>query len=230
MAGLMRVGDVVRANVYSLNDAAAAAAMWRDDAQADADEFVAAAKAVKKFWANVDAANAAKSQAATIIQAAERGRVVRMVVVSVADATEVLRLSKFVLEDWAGIAVARAVVAMGVAGLMKTKAVGLVEAVVECHAATIIQATARGRAVRAWNTRFTEGFAQLLLECEDECNSGSHRRERQDEQFEYVILLFWLKRAMAERFAQDFPCVAWIELAERRRRVKREALFAALCV
>jgi len=151
MAGLMRVGEVVRANVYSLNDAAAAAAMWRDDAQADADEFVAAAKAVKKFWANVDAANAAKSQAATIIQAAERGRVVRMVMVIVAEATNVLHLSKFVAVDWEGIAVARAVLAMGVAGLMNTRAVGLVKAVVECDAATIIQAAARGRAVRAWN-------------------------------------------------------------------------------
>jgi hypothetical protein len=78
MAGLMRVGEVVRAKVYSLDDAAAAAAMWRDDAQADADESVAAATAVKKFWANVDAANAAKSQAATIIQATARGRAVRL--------------------------------------------------------------------------------------------------------------------------------------------------------
>ena len=147
MAGLMRVG-AVSTKVYILDDAAAAAAMWRDDAQADAYESVAAAKAVKKFWANVDAANAVKSQAATIIQAAERRRVVRVVVLIVAEATEVLHLSKFVAEDWAGIAVARAVVAMGVAGLMKTRAVGLVKAVVEWHAAAIIQAAARGRAVR----------------------------------------------------------------------------------
>jgi hypothetical protein len=162
MAGLMRVGEVVRAKVYNLNDAAAAAAMWRDDAQAEAYEFVAAAKAVKKFWANVDAANAAKSQAATIIQATERGRVARMVVLIVADATEVLQLSKFVTEDWTGIAVARAVVAMGVMGLMKTRAVGLVNAVVEWHAATIIQATARGRAVRiaAWDAAFDKVVAE----------------------------------------------------------------------
>jgi hypothetical protein len=148
--------------VYNLDDAAAAAAMWRDDAQTEAYESVAAAKAVKKFWTNVDAANAAKSQAATIIQATERGRVVRMVVLIVADATEVLQLSKFVAEDWTGIAVARAVVAMGVMGLMKTRAVGLVNAVVEWHAATIIQATARGRAVRiaAWDAAFDKVVAE----------------------------------------------------------------------
>jgi hypothetical protein len=148
--------------VYNLNDAAAAAAMWRDDAQTEAYESIAAAKAVKKFWANVDAANAAKSQAATIIQATERGRVVRMVVLIVADATEVLQLSKFVAEDWTGIAVARAVVAMGVMGLMKTRAVGLVNAVVEWRAATIIQATARGRAVRiaAWDAAFDKVVAE----------------------------------------------------------------------
>ncbi len=165
LAGLMKVGEGVRAKVYSLDDAAAAAAMWRDDAQADADESVAAAKAVKKFWANVDAENAAKSQAATIIQAAERGRVVRMVVVIVAEATEVLQLSKFVAEDWAGIAMARAVVAMGVVGLMKTRAVGLVKVVVEWHAATIIQATARGRAVRlaAWDAAFDKAVAERAI-------------------------------------------------------------------
>lgn len=160
MAGLMRMGEVTT-NVYSLDDAAAAAAMWREYAQADAYESVAAKKAVKKFWDKVDVANAAKLQAATIIQAAERGRVVRVVVVIVAEATKVLQLSKFMAVDWEGIAVtravaravvamgvARAVVAMGMAGLMKTRAVGLVKAVVECDAATIIQAIARGRAVR----------------------------------------------------------------------------------
>ena len=89
-----------------------------------------------------------EKRAATIIQAAERGRVVRVVVVIRAWATKVLQLSKFVAVDWEGIAVARAVVAMGVAGLMNTRAVGLVKAVVECDAATIIQAAERGRAVR----------------------------------------------------------------------------------
>ena len=119
---------------------------------------------------------------------------------------------------------------MGVAGLMNTRAVGLVKAVVECDAATIIQAAARGRAVRAWKTGCIEGFAHLLLEVEDECAEAraDAAYPTLDEQFEYVILLFWLKRAMAEAYA-DFPCVAWIELAERRRRVKREALFAFKC-
>lgn len=89
-----------------------------------------------------------EKRAATIIQAAERGRVVRMVMAIRTWATKVLQLSKFVAVDWEGIAVARAVVAMGVAGLMNTRAVGLVKAVVECDAATIIQAAERGRAVR----------------------------------------------------------------------------------
>jgi hypothetical protein len=212
-AGLMRVGEVVRAKVYSLDDAAAAAAMWRDDAQADADESVAAAKAVKKFWANVDAANAAKSQAATIIQAAERGRVVRMVVVSVAQATEVLQLSKFVAEDWEGIAVARAVVAMGVAGLMKTRAVGLVEAVVECHAATIIQAAARGRAVRlaAWD----DGFAALdgaLLE-------GWEVRRSRRKRIGHV----WYFHAATMKKTWTRPVAETDELLMRLRKERRRA-------
>jgi hypothetical protein len=83
MAGLMRVGDVVRANVYSLNDAAAAAAMWRDDAQADAYECVAAKKALEALDKWFPSA-ARKYTAATIIQAAERGRGVRVGVAALA--------------------------------------------------------------------------------------------------------------------------------------------------
>jgi hypothetical protein len=176
MAGLMKVG-AVPTKVYSLDDAVAAAAMWRDDAQYDAYESVAAAKAVKKFWANVDAANAVKSQAATIIQAAERRRVVRVVVLIVAEAREVVHLSKFVAEDWAGIAVARAVVAMGVAGLMKTRAVGLVKAVVEWHAAAIIQAAARGRAVRL-ATWFAALDAALLMQPRQERRRAAKETRR----------------------------------------------------
>jgi hypothetical protein len=76
MAGLMRAGDVVRANVYSLNDAAAAAAMWREDARADAYESVATKKALEALdeWLP----SPRKYTAATIIQAAARGRAARL--------------------------------------------------------------------------------------------------------------------------------------------------------
>jgi hypothetical protein len=193
--------------VYSLDDAAAAAAMWRDDAQADADEFVAAAKAIKKFWANVDAANAAKLQAATIIQAAERRRVVRMVLVIVAEATKVLRLSKVVAVDWEGIAVARAVLAMGVAGLMNTRAVGLVKAVVECDAATIIQAAARGRSVRAWKSQFIDKLAIELV----------HIHRMRYIKRDSADWSGWFEALMLENVASPKCAMACIKLADRRR-------------
>jgi hypothetical protein len=121
-----------------------------------------------------------EKRAATIIQAAERGRVVRMVVVIVAEATKVLRLSKFVAVDWEGIAVARAVLAMGVAGLMNTRAVDLVKAVVECDAATIIQAAARGRAVRlaAWDDGFAALDAALLMRLRKERRRATKETRR----------------------------------------------------
>ncbi len=120
MAGLMRVGEVVRAKVYSLDDAAAAAAMWRDDVQADAYECVAAKKALEALdkWLP----SPRKYTAATIIQAAERGRVVRVGVAALAA----------VWTEWT----------------VERRACG--ERAVT-KAATIIQAAARGRAVRAWN-------------------------------------------------------------------------------
>lgn len=68
---------------WSLSDAAAAAAMWRDDAQADADESVAVAKAIEKLAALAEAATARVASwdavwvAAIIIQAAARGRALR---------------------------------------------------------------------------------------------------------------------------------------------------------
>jgi hypothetical protein len=75
MAGLMRVGAVTT-KVYSLNDAAAAAATWRDDAQANAYECVAAKKALEALDKQFPSA-AQKYTAATIIQAAARGMSVR---------------------------------------------------------------------------------------------------------------------------------------------------------
>lgn len=76
MAGLMRVG-AVSTKVYSLNDAAAAAAMWRDDAQADAYEYIAAKKALEALDKQFPSV-ARKYTAATIIQAAARGMSVRV--------------------------------------------------------------------------------------------------------------------------------------------------------
>jgi hypothetical protein len=120
MAGLMRAPAVVRAKAYSLDDAAAAAAMWRDDAQADAYECVAAKKALEALDKLLPSPR--KYTAATIIQAAERGRVVRVGVAALAA----------VWTEWA----------------VERRACG--ERAVT-KAATIIQAAARGRAVRAWN-------------------------------------------------------------------------------
>lgn len=74
MAGLMRRGTMFeKKKAWNISDAAAAAAMWRDDAQAATEESVAVAKAMKKLaaWAT------ARVAAATIIQAAERGRAAR---------------------------------------------------------------------------------------------------------------------------------------------------------
>jgi hypothetical protein len=75
MAGLMRADGYARADEEPLDDAAAAAAMWRDDVQADAYECVAAKKALEALdkWLP----SPRKYTAATIIQATERGRAVR---------------------------------------------------------------------------------------------------------------------------------------------------------
>ena len=81
---LERERRLVAKKAWNISDAAAAAAMWRDDAQAAAEESVAVAKAMEKLAAD-DLARAAKRAAdwdaawvaATIIQAAARGRAVR---------------------------------------------------------------------------------------------------------------------------------------------------------
>lgn len=210
MAGLMRVGEVVRANVYSIDDAAAAAAMWRDDAQADAYECVAAKKALEALDKWFPSA-ARKYTAATIIQAAARGRAVRVVVLLVAEATEVLQLSKLVAEDRVGIAVARAVVAMEVAYLMKMAARGqAVKAVAEWVAATIIQAAARGRAVRAWNT-----FISAPVVSNND-NNGSALVTR-----EVVSHLLWTVRLFGNRISAATVAVTAITaLAKARQHEK----------
>lgn len=81
MAGLMRRGTILEEKkARSLSDAAAAAAMWRDDAQAYAIESVAVAKAIEKLAAlfgERSRAGDVATRAATIIQAATRGRALR---------------------------------------------------------------------------------------------------------------------------------------------------------
>ena len=73
MAMLVRRGTILEEKkVWSLSDATAAAAMWRDDAQAVAEESVAVAKAMDKL-----AAKAVARDAVVIIQVAARGRAVR---------------------------------------------------------------------------------------------------------------------------------------------------------
>ena len=74
MAGLMKNG-VPWVVAAPIGDAAAAAAMWRDDAQADAYESVAVAKAMDALDKQFPSPR--KYKAATIIQAAARGRAVR---------------------------------------------------------------------------------------------------------------------------------------------------------
>jgi hypothetical protein len=74
MAGLMKT-DAPCVVVAPIGDAAAAAAMWRDDAQADAYESVAVKKALEALDKLFPSSQ--KYTAATIIQAAARGRAVR---------------------------------------------------------------------------------------------------------------------------------------------------------
>ena len=61
--------------MWSLSDAAAAAAMWRDDAVADAYESVAVSKAIEALDKQFPSPR--KYKVATIIQATERGRALR---------------------------------------------------------------------------------------------------------------------------------------------------------
>ena len=76
MAGLMRRGTMFEEKkAWNISDAAAAAAMWRDDAQAAAKESVAVSKAIEALDKRFPSPR--KYKVATIIQAAERGRALR---------------------------------------------------------------------------------------------------------------------------------------------------------
>ena len=77
IAGLMRRGTMFEEKkAWNISDAAAAAAMWRDDAQAAAYESVAVSKAIKALDKQFPSPR--KYKVATIIQAAARGRAVRV--------------------------------------------------------------------------------------------------------------------------------------------------------
>jgi hypothetical protein len=231
MAGLMRVGEVVRANVYSIDDAAAAAAMWRDDAQADAYECVAAKKALEALDKWFPSA-ARKYTAATIIQAAARGRAVRAWNTfisapavfnndnngSVFVTREVMSHLLWTLRLFGNRISAATVAVTATTALAKARQYKKIidneaivsatrSAVVEWVAATIIQAAERGRAVRAWNAIITHGLSLELP---------------------HIYRTQYLKRrnmeidALEQELAEDWTAspkyaTAWIRLAERRR-------------
>jgi hypothetical protein len=233
LAGLMRVGEVVRANVYSLDDAAAAAAMWRDDAQADAYECVAAKKALEALDKWFPSA-ARKYTAATIIQAAARGRAVRAwntfisaPVVSNNDNNGSALVTREVVSHllWTlrlfGNRISAATVAVtAITALAKARQYKKIidneamvtaarGAVVEWVAATIIQAAERGRAVRAWNAIITH---RLSLELPHIYRTQYlKRRNMEIDALEQELVEDWT--------ASPKYAMAWIKLAERRRYV-----------
>jgi hypothetical protein len=231
MAGLMRVGEVVGANVYSIDDAAAAAAMWRDDAQADAYECVAAKKALEALDKWFPSA-ARKYTAATIIQAAARGRAVRAwntFISAPAVFNNDNNRSAFVTREvmshllWTlrlfGNRISAATVAVtATTALAKARQYKKIidneaivsatrSAVVEWVAATIIQAAERGRAVRAWNAIITHG---LSLELPHIYRTQYLKRRNME--------IDALEQELAEEWtASPKYAMAWIKLAERRR-------------
>jgi hypothetical protein len=137
MAGLMSVGAETT-YMYSLNDAAAAAAMWRDYAQTDAYECVAAKKALEA------------------------------------------------LDKW-------------------------FPSPRKYTAATIIQATARGQAVRAWKAQFVDKLAIELPEI-----YRARYNTRPNEEIDFVEQHLAEQWAVSPKYAR-----AWIKLAEQRRHSNR---------
>ena len=136
MAGLMRRGMMLEEKkAWNISDAAAAAAMWRDDAQADAYESVAVAKAMDALdkWLP----SPRKYTVATIIQAAARGMCCRMWL----RGTRRLLIERRIL-------------------LIEHRHQMRID--LACLAATIIQAAARGRALRVWKEQFTHELAREM--------------------------------------------------------------------
>jgi hypothetical protein len=74
-------------------------------------------------------------------------------------------------------------------------------------AATIIQATARGRAVRAWKAQFIDGLAVELV----------HIHRMRYLKRDSADWSWWFEALMLENTASPKCAMAWIKLAERRR-------------
>jgi len=193
-----------------------------DNDDDDIDEF---ARTAWEQIATMIAIWGAKERAATMIQAATRGRAVRawnpfvsVPMASQTDTNELAFVTRFVAREAVAM-VARLFGRKISAATLNTEAteleakararrvVGPVMAVVNEVAATIIQAAARGRAVRAWNTIFTDRLAHELVHI-----------YRSRYLMSYVNEMTALEKLGAERWDASPKCVrAWIKLAERRR-------------
>ena len=74
-------------------------------------------------------------------------------------------------------------------------------------AATIIQATERGRALRAWKAKFTDGLAVEL----------THIHRMRYLKRDSADWSWWFEALMLENAASPKCAIAWIKLAEQRR-------------
>ena len=75
------------------------------------------------------------------------------------------------------------------------------------RAATIIQAAARGRAVRVWKAKFTDGLAVEL----------THIHRMRYLKRDSADWSWWFEALMLENAASPKCAIAWIKLAEQRR-------------
>jgi hypothetical protein len=78
---------------------------------------------------------------------------------------------------------------------------------VEKRAATIIQATARGRAVRAWKAQFIDGLAVELV----------HIHRMRYLKRDSADWSWWFEALMLENTASPKCAMAWIKQAEQCR-------------
>jgi hypothetical protein len=143
-----------------------------------------------------------KWYAASTIQAVVRGRLVRSGAQEFFITTDLynayyMRKAPEVRQCWwvTAYTVTRAAVAM--ATLWN----------VEKRAATIIQAIARGRALRAWKAQFIDGLAVELV----------HIHRMRYLKRDSADWSWWFKALMLENAASPKCAMAWIKLAERRR-------------
>lgn len=139
-----------------------------------------------------------KWYATTTIQAVVRGRLVRSGAYKLFDFTDYyMRKAAEVRQCWWVTTYTLSRTAEAMATLWN----------VEKRAATIIQATARGRAVRVWKAQFIDGLAVELVHI--------HRMrylKRDSEDWSW-----WFEALMLENAASPKCAMAWIKLAEQRR-------------